>query len=77
MEMMHEFPRGYINLSGESQTSARQAVQPAFARRSPLIDYVHGVGDAAAQGPHPASDPLTPEERELFTLWVLLGAQYR
>ncbi len=28
-------------------------------------------------GPHPASDPLTAEERELFTLWVLMGAQYR
>ncbi len=71
------FPRAYINLSGESETSDRQAVVPVFPRRSPLIDYVHGVGDAADQGPHPASDPLTAEERELFTLWVLLGAQYR
>ena len=75
--MMQVFPRGYINLSGESETSLRQAVRPVFPRRSPLIDYIHGVGDAAAQGPHPASDPLTAEERELFTLWVLLGAQYR
>ncbi|MCP4573450.1 MAG: hypothetical protein GY838_13925 [bacterium] len=71
------FPRAYINLSGESETSARQAVVPVFPRRSPLIDYIHGVGEAAAQGPHPASGPLTAEERELFTLWVVLGAQYR
>jgi hypothetical protein len=75
--MMQVFPRGYINLSGESETSLRQAVNPAFPRRSVLIDYIHGLGDASAQGPHPTSDPLTPAERELFTMWVLLGAQYR
>ncbi len=75
--MMQVFPRGYINLSGESETALRQAVNPGFARRSPLIDYVHGTGEAAAQGPHPSADALTPEERELFTLWVLLGALYR
>jgi hypothetical protein len=75
--MMQVFPRAYINLSGESETSLRQAVHPVFPRRSPLIDYIHGVGEAAAMGPHPASGPLTPEERELFTLWVNLGAQYR
>ncbi len=71
------FPRAYINLSGESETSMRQAVRPVFPSRSPLIDYIHGVGEASAMGPHPASGPLTPEERELFTLWVLMGAQYR
>ena len=59
------------------QASLRQAVVPAFPRRSPLIDYIHGVGEKAGDGAHPASDPLTAEERELFTLWVLLGAQYR
>lgn len=75
--MMQVFPRGYINLSGESETSLRQAVVPAFPRRSPLIDYIHGVGEKAGTGAHPESDPLTAEERELFTLWVLLGAQYR
>lgn len=75
--MMQVFPRGYINLSGESETSLRQAVTPGFARRSPLIDYVHGVDEAAALGPHPSGNPLTAEEMELFTLWVLLGAQYR
>ncbi|MCB1184021.1 PD40 domain-containing protein [bacterium] len=75
--MMQVFPRAYINLSGESETSLRQAVVPAFPRRSPLIDYIHGVGEKAGDGAHPASDPLTAEERELFTLWVLLGAQYR
>ena len=71
------FPRAYINLSGESDLTERQVVVPVFPRRSPLIDYIHGVGEAKNQGPHPASDPLTAEERELFTWWVLLGAQYR
>ncbi|MBK9776563.1 MAG: PD40 domain-containing protein [bacterium] len=71
------FPRAYINLSGESETSLRQVVEPVFPRRSILIDYVLGVGEAAGQGPHPQSDPLTDEEKEMFNLWVLLGAQYR
>ncbi len=71
------FPRAYINLSGESETSLRQAVEPVFPRRSVLIDYVHGLGEAADQGAHPSANPLTATERELFTLWVLLGAQYR
>jgi len=71
------FPRAYINLSGESETSARQAVTPLFPRRSVLIDYLLGLGDAASQGPHPSPDALTPEEEELFILWVTLGAQYR
>jgi hypothetical protein len=71
------FPRGYINLSGESETAARQVVEPVFPRRSILIDYVLGVGEAAGQGPHPQSNPLTEQEKEAFNLWVLLGAQYR
>jgi hypothetical protein len=71
------FPRGYVNLSGESETSPRQAVRPGFPRRSILIDYVLGVGAAAAQGPHPDAAALPPNERELFNLWVTLGAQYR
>jgi hypothetical protein len=71
------FPRAYVNLSGESETSPRQAVVPAFPRRSPLVDYVMGVGERAGQGPHPASTPLTPAEQELITFWVMLGAQYR
>jgi hypothetical protein len=71
------FPRAYINLSGESETSDRQVVEPVFPRRSILIDYVLGVGEAAGQGPHPQVDPLTDEEKETFNLWVLLGAQYR
>ncbi len=71
------FPRGYINLSGESEMNARQVVVPAFPRRSILIDYVLGVGAAASQGPHPDDDVLTPEEKELFNLWVALGALYR
>ena len=71
------FPRAYINLSGEAEMGPRQVVTPAFPRRSVLIDYVLGVGEAAGQGPHPSSTVLTPAEKELFNFWVLLGAQYR
>jgi hypothetical protein len=71
------FPRGYINLSGESEMNVRQVVRPAFARQSVLIDYVLGVGEAQAQGPHPDAATLTAGERQLFNLWVTLGAQYR
>ncbi len=39
--------------------------------------HVLGLGDHAGQ-PHPdAPYTLTSQERELFNLWVLLGAQYR
>ena len=71
------FPRGYVNLSGESEMNQRQVVTPAFPRRSVLIDYLLGVGEAEAQGPHPDANALTAAERELFNLWVTLGAQYR
>jgi len=71
------FPRAYINLSGESEMGPRQVVRPAFPRRSVLIDYVLGVGEASGQGPHPASPALTAPEKELFNFWVMLGAQYR
>jgi len=74
---MQIFPRAYINLSGEAEMGPHQVVSPAFPRRSILIDYVLGVGAASAEGPHPASGPLTPAEQELFNLWVTLGAQYR
>jgi hypothetical protein len=46
---------------------------PGFPRRSLLIDYVLGVG--AASSPHPGT--LTPGEKNMFKLWVMLGAQYR
>lgn len=72
------FPRGYVNLSGESEELEQQFVRPAFPRRSRLIDTVLGVDSRAGDGPHPTgANALTPEERELFNLWVLLGAQYR
>ncbi len=71
------FPRGYINLSGDSEMNDRQVVRPAFPRRSILIDYIMGLGEAEEAGPHPQSDVLTPEEVETITLWVALGAQYR
>ncbi len=78
MEMSAIFPRGYVNLSGESELMDHQDVQPAFPRRSILIDYVLGLGSQASKGAHPAGEnSLTDQERQLFNLWVLLGAQYR
>ncbi len=72
------FPRGYINLSGESMMTASQVVRPGFPRQSRLVDYALGVGAAAAQGPHPSgANALTAEEKRLMNLWVLLGAQYK
>ena len=70
------FPRGYVNLSGESMM-AQQEVTPAFPRHSRLIDYVLGLGTQSAAGPHPSANALTPEEKRQFNLWVLLGAQYK
>ena len=75
---MRVFPRGYINLSGESRKLDHQVVRPGFPRQSRLIDYVLGLGSRAGQGTHPAGpDSLTAEEKRDFNLWVLLGAQYR
>ena len=75
---MRIFPRGYVNLSGESMKLASQEVEPAFPRKSRLIDYVMGLGPRAGMGPHPAApDTLTAEERRAFNFWVLLGAQYK
>jgi hypothetical protein len=72
------FPRGYINLSGESMRLAQQEVRPAFPRQSRLIDYVMALGSRAGAGDHPTGpNALTPEEKRLFNLWVLLGAQYK
>lgn len=72
------FPRAYVSLSGESMSMTRQVVNPAFPRRSPLVDAVLGLGGHAGSGPHPSGpQTLTPEEKRLFNLWVLLGAQYR
>ncbi len=77
-EMGRVFPRGYVNLSGESMMTAHQVVNPAFPRQSLLIDYVLGVGTRAGQGSHPAGpSPLTEEDKRNFNLWVLLGAQYK
>lgn len=72
------FPRGYVNLSGESMKLASQEVDPAFPRRSRLIDYVLGVGSRSGQGSHPAgAGGLTADEQRKFNFWVLLGAQYK
>jgi hypothetical protein len=71
------FPRGYINLSGESMM-ANQVVTPGFPRRSRLIDYVLGLGSRQGQGTHPTGvDSLTTTEKSLFNFWVTLGAQYK
>lgn len=72
------FPRAYVNLSGESEMLERQVVTPAFPRRSVLIDAILAAGTRAGGDPHPLGEnALTPAEKELFSLWVLLGAQYR
>ena len=72
------FPRGYVNLSGESMSMTSQPVVPPFPRRSRLIDYVLGVGNRSGSGFHPGgADSLTAAERRLFNYWVLLGAQYK
>jgi hypothetical protein len=71
------FPRGYVNLSGESDM-ATQVVMPPFPRRSRLIDYVLALGSRSGQGFHPTgADSLTAAERRRMNLWVLLGAQYK
>jgi hypothetical protein len=78
MEMNQVFPRAYINLSGESELMDHNVVEPAFPRRSLLVDYVMGLGTQQGKAPHPGGpSALTPQEIELFNLWVLLGAQYR
>jgi len=78
VRMSRIFPRGYVNLSGASVRMRWQEVDPAFPRRSKLIDYVMGAGSRTGMGPHPAGpDTLTAAERQKFNLWVLLGAQYK
>jgi hypothetical protein len=78
VDMRDVFPKGYVSLSGESEDMEHQVVDPAFPRRSLLIDYVLGVGSQATKGTHPTGEyALTDEEKEMFNLWVLLGAQYR
>jgi hypothetical protein len=78
VRMNRIFPRAYVNLSGESMSMTAQEVDPAFPRRSRLIDYVLGAGSRSGQGFHPTgADSLTAVERRQFNLWVLLGAQYK
>jgi hypothetical protein len=78
VRMNRIFPRAYVNLSGEMMSGRPQEVDPAFPRRSRLIDYVLGAGSRAGSGPHPSgADSLTAAERRKFNLWVLLGAQYK
>jgi Hydrazine synthase alpha subunit middle domain/WD40-like Beta Propeller Repeat len=76
---MGTFPRGYLNLCGEPLEGAPNVVSPPFPRRSELIDDVLGLGSHAGDmHPDPAGPyALTDHEKELFNLWVLLGAQYK
>ncbi len=72
------FPRDYVNLSGASRKLVTQEVDPAFPRRSRLIDYVLGVGSKTGLGAHPGTvDSLTAVEKREFSIWVMLGAQYK
>lgn len=78
VRMNRIFPRGYVNLSGEMMSAGPQVTEPAFPRRSRLIDYVLGAGSRSGMGSHPSgADSLTAVERRKFNLWVLLGAQYK
>ncbi len=80
-EMGRMFPIAYISLAeGPTDENPERAdvLTPAFPRRSVLVDAVLGLGSHAVTGPHPEGlNSLTAEEKELFNLWVLLGAQYR
>jgi hypothetical protein len=72
------FPRGYVNLVGESMSMMNQESNPPFARQSKLIDYVLGVGSRAGMGVHPTgADSLTAVERRQFNYWITLGGQYK
>ena len=72
------FPRGYVNLVGESMTMMNAESTPPFGRHSKLIDYVLGVGSHAGMGFHPTGpDSLTAVERRQFNYWITLGGQYK
>jgi hypothetical protein len=78
VRMNRIFPRAYVNLSGEMMSGGSQVTNPAFPRRSRLIDYILGAGSRGGSGVHPSgADSLTAAERRRFNLWVLLGAQYK
>ncbi|MCI0451622.1 MAG: hypothetical protein L0Z51_04415, partial [Candidatus Latescibacteria bacterium] len=68
------FPRAYINLSGESEMGPRNVTVPAFSRRSPVIDYLLGVDEGVGKN---HDTLLNASDKEMFNLWVILGAQYR
>jgi hypothetical protein len=74
---MRIFPRGYVNLSGESMSMTNNVVVPPFPRRSKLIDYVLGLGSHAGSFHPTGADSLTAAERTKFNYWVMLGAQYK
>jgi len=74
------FPQAYLSLAGSEMETMQgpQVVTPGFSRRSPLIDWLLGVGSRAGQAAHPdAANTLTPAEKKQFMNWVDLGAQYK
>jgi len=78
LDMDMTFPRGYISLSGEMEGMGPQVTVPGFPRHSVLIDAILGLGSHQGSGAHPSgAEALTDQEKDLFNLWVLLGAQYR
>jgi hypothetical protein len=71
------FPQAYLSLAG-SEMMRSAVVDPGFSRRSPLIDWILGVGSRAGQPAHPdGANTLTAVERKQFMNWVDLGAQYK
>jgi len=73
------FPLAYVNLAGggEGMEMEDPVTVPAFPRRSRLIDYVLGLGSQRGLLHPDGTAALSEEEKEMFSLWVLLGAQYR
>ena len=72
------FPQSYLSLAGDRMSENPGVVTPGFSRRSPLIDWLYGVGSRAGQPPHPdGANALSAAEKKHFMNWVDLGAQYR
>jgi hypothetical protein len=77
--MNFDFPQAYISLAGGSEgMMASNVVTPGFSRRSPLVDWLLGLGSRAGQPAHPEGpQALTEAEKRQFKIWVDLGAQYK
>jgi hypothetical protein len=72
------FSKAYLNLSSSANFMWGKLIYPGSARKSPLIWRLYGrsfLYDAAVNQ-CPPDQPLTPEEKARFALWVDLGAQW-